>query len=72
MKTTRPIIETRKSTKGSRKEIRRTNRNQGGKHIGTVVKRSSCSWYICLQKSATIQYKAIRFFKQMGDKDPCK
>jgi len=53
MKTTGPIIETRKSTKGNRKEITRTNHNQeknSATDTGIVLVRSSCSWYICLYK----------------------
>ena len=72
MKTTRPIIETRKSTKRNRKEITRTNHNQGRNSttdIGVVLVRSGCSWYISTNKSATTQCKIIKFFKQIGDKE---
>jgi len=53
MKTTRPIIATRKSTKGNRQEITRINHNQGknsATDTGVVLVRSSCSWYNCLYK----------------------
>jgi hypothetical protein len=37
MKTTRPIIETRKPTKANRKEITRTNHNEGKKERAQLI-----------------------------------